>query len=279
MTKLIGCAVADRVPILTYHSITDDPHPYIRTFSVSPRTFGHHLDLIQEAGLTPLTVSRFAALGHDGCLPARPVLITFDDGWRDVATEALPMLQQRGIPATLYITTGFLRGRPGGTHIAAPSTAALHWDDLQPLADGGFEVGAHTVSHPELDIVRRRQARDEISASRSALEDHLGRPVVSFAYPHGYHDRQVAALVTAAGFTSACVVKNAFATRMDDPLSLARILVRSDTSTAIMKAWLQGEGAPVAQQHEHVRTRLWRGYRRTRALFLPPPRTYGADTP
>jgi peptidoglycan/xylan/chitin deacetylase (PgdA/CDA1 family) len=278
MTRLADHMVSDRVPILVYHSISNDPHPYIQDFNVTPTTLGRHLDLIQEFGLTPLTVSRFVALREDGHLPAKPVLITFDDGWRDVTTVALPMLHHRAMPATLYVTTGFLRGRAAASRIAAPPNAALHWDDLAHLADGGFEIGAHTVSHPELDVVRRAQARNEIADSRRDLEQHLSRPVVSFAYPHGYHDRKVCAMVADAGFTSACVVKNAFATRMDDPLSLARILVRSDTSLETMQQWLHGEGAPVAGPHELLRTRMWRTYRRGRAVLVPTAKSYGAKS-
>ncbi len=269
MTQVTEVVVSDRVPILVYHSVSDDPPPYIRDFTVSSRTFARQLDLIEAAGLTALTVSQFAIMAREGCLPERPVLITFDDGWADTLTAALPQLQQRGMPATLYVATGFLRGGSRSTRIGAPASTALQWSDLHHLVDGGFELGAHTVSHPELDVVRRRAARLEIAVSRRDLQDYLGRSIESFAYPHGYHDRTVRTMVAAAGFTSACVVKNAFASRHGDPMSLARILVRSDTSLATMHSWLRGEGAPVDDRREHWRTRVWRGYRRGRALVQP----------
>lgn len=267
MTQVVDVAISDRVPILVYHSISDDPHPYICNFTVSPRTFGRHLDMVEAAGLTALTVSQFAALRRGGGLPERPVLITFDDGWADTLTEALPQLHQRGMPATLYVTTGFLQGGSRPTRISAPMSAALRWSDLHQLAAGGVELGAHTVSHPELDAVRRRTARLEIATSRHDLQQYLGHAVESFAYPHGYQDRAVRAMVAAAGYTSACVVKNAFASRHDDPMALARILVRSDTSLATMHTWLRGFGAPVDDGRDHWRTRAWRSYRRSRAAL------------
>lgn len=269
MTQVTAAAVSDRVPILVYHSIREDPHPYIRSFTVPPRTFARHLDLIEAADLTPLTVSQFATMRQDGCLPDRPVLITFDDGWADTLTAALPQLHQRGMAATLYVTTGFMRDGRGATRICAPASAALQWADLHHLVAGGFELGAHSVSHPELDAVPRHVARSEITDSRRELEDHLGHRIESFAYPHGYHDRAVRAMVAAAGFTSACLVKNALASRHDDPMALARILVRSDTSLDTMRSWLQGQGAPVDDRRDHWRTQLWRSYRRGRALVLP----------
>lgn len=258
--------VARKVPILVYHSVSDDPHPFIRSFAVSPRTFARQLDAIRDADMQPLTVSDFVAKRTANELPPQPVVITFDDGWKDTATTAVAELSQRSMPATLYVTTGFLRGRAGQTRMDAPSSEALHWDDLAPLAAAGIEIGAHTITHPALDAVPVAVARREVLGSREVIQDHLGIPVRSFAYPHGYNSARVRSIVAEAGFDSACVVRNAFSSERDSPFTLARILVRNDTTIEHYRSWLQGTGAPVAPSRDAVRTTLWRQYRRTRAV-------------
>ena len=254
------------VPILVYHSVSDDPHPYIRTYAVSPRAFARQLDAIRDADMQPLTVSDFVAKRTANELPPRPVVITFDDGWKDTATTAVAELNQRSIPATLYVTTGFLRGRAGQTRMDAPSSEALHWDDLAPLAAAGIELGAHSITHPALDAVPLAVARREVLGSREVLEDHLGTPVRSFAYPHGYHSARVRSIVAEAGFESACVVRNALSSERDSSHTLSRILVRNDTTIEQYRSWLQGTGAPVAPKRDALRTTLWRQYRRTRSV-------------
>jgi hypothetical protein len=89
--------------------------------------------------------------------------------------------------------------------------------------------------------------------------------VPSFAYPNGYSSAAVRRLVRAAGYRSACSVKNAFSSLEDDRFSLARLTVRSTTTRTELEEWLDGRGAPPAPQREHARTRMWRLYRRTRA--------------
>ena len=266
MTTDRSLTVAKKVPILVYHSVSDDPHPFIRSFAVSPRTFARQLDAIRDADMQPLTVSDFVAKRAVNELPARPVVITFDDGWKDTATTAVAELSQRSMLATLYVTTGFLRGRAGQTRIDAPSSEALHWGDLAPLAAAGIEIGAHTITHPALDAVPVAVARREVLGSREVLQDHLGLPVRSFAYPYGYNSARVRSIVAEAGFDSACVVRNALSSERDSPFTLARILVRNDTTIEHYRSWLRGTGAPVTPSRDALRTTLWRQYRRTRAV-------------
>jgi peptidoglycan/xylan/chitin deacetylase (PgdA/CDA1 family) len=251
------------IPILLYHCVADDPDPWIRRFAIAPRAFERQLDLVAAHGATTLTVSELVdTLAGGAALPERPVLITFDDGFADFRDAALPALRVRGMAATLYPTTGFLDGRsPGGGRM-------LGRRDLPELAAAGaVEVGGHTHTHPQLDAVAGARARDEIERCKGMLEDALGAPVRSFAYPHGYSSAGVRAMVRAAGFDSACAVKNALSSTADDRFALARLIVRDDTPLERVDAWLAGGGAPMASRREAARTRAARVARRTRAAL------------
>jgi peptidoglycan/xylan/chitin deacetylase (PgdA/CDA1 family) len=254
------------VPILAYHSISNEPAPWIRRFSVAPEMFLHQLELILDAGATALTISAFAdVVAGKRTLPERPVVITFDDGLSDFRDEAIPLLRQAGLVATLYVTTGFLNDADRTTYFR-PAGPWLDSRALVELHDQGVEIGAHSHTHPQLDTVSPAVAREEIETSKDILEQLLQEPVRSFAYPHGFLNRTVRRLVRESGYESACGCRNALSSTSDDPLALARLLVRRTTSPTTFAGWLDGRGVPIAPVRESVRTRAWRSYRRGRAF-------------
>ncbi len=252
------------VPILLYHSISDAPAPLGRDFAVDVNTFGRHLDLVTERRLAPLRVSEFVdAVGRrDEALLARAVVITFDDGFRDFATAALPALQARRLPATLYVTTGVLGAEP-----------MLGWSQLAELRAAGIEIGGHSQTHPHLDTLAPSAAREEIAGSKALLEQSLGAPIRSFAYPHGYSSRRVRRIVAEAGYESACSVKHTLSSTQDDRFALSRLMVRSSTPLGEIGRWLE-RGAAAPRRREALPTRGWRAYRQARALVTRRP---GAD--
>jgi peptidoglycan/xylan/chitin deacetylase (PgdA/CDA1 family) len=254
------------VPILLYHTVTEEPPSWLAPWNVSPATFGAHLDAVVEAGCTPLTVKALAAQLRTGePLPPRPIAITFDDGFADFALAAAPAMHRRGIAGTLYATTGGLVGR-GPSETVLPPAAMLAWTQLAELEGMGIEIGAHTHRHPQLDVVSLASARKEIEVSKAMLEEELGHPMISFAYPHGYSSARVRRFVAEAGYHSACAVGNALSRPGLDVYRLARLMVRADTPLSRIEEWVVGRGAPLARGHELARSRVWRGARRARAL-------------
>ena len=254
------------VPILLYHSVSDQPSSHIRRFALTPDAFRRHLARIVEHRRTPLMLSDFVDRAHHGTaeLPERPIVITFDDGYADVYENALPALLEFGMPATLYVTTGYLRGR-NNKAVRNPPGAMLGLSQLQELVDSGVEVGGHTHTHPQLDTLGRARARDEIASCKAILEDALQLRVRSFAYPHGYSSPLVRRLVREVGYDSACGVKNALSSLHDNPFALARLMVRDTTRADELEDWLQDAGAPASSNGESVATHVWRFVRRTRA--------------
>ncbi|MEV0238655.1 polysaccharide deacetylase family protein [Streptomyces sp. NPDC050674] len=255
------------VPVFLYHSVSDDPPSWIAPFTVSPRVFTEQLDLLADNGREVVPLRRLiTALRGGPPLPPRPAVLTFDDGFADFHSTVAPLLAARGLPSTLYVTTGALGGpsRPPEHGSLLPPAPMLTWPQLREL-DPITEIGGHTRTHPQLDALPRRSAREEIEGCKARLEDALGHRVDAFAYPHGYSSRTVRRLVREAGWTSATAVRHGFSSDADEPLRVARLMVRADTAWDRFLAWAQGAGAPVAPFPELVRTRAWRGYRRLRA--------------
>lgn len=257
------------VPILLYHSVSEQPHPGIRNFSVGPAVFERHLDLIVASGRRAVTVSDLVAARQARRSDGREVVITFDDGFADLLDNAAPALAVRGLPSTAYLTTGALRGRPA---VAVPGLPALlreaamcSWSDLPGLAGAGMELGAHSLTHRRMDELASDQIALELSGSRRALEDTLGRAVPSFAYPHGCADRRCREQAAKAGFQSACGVRNALSPPGDDTMMLARLTVTAATTDEQLLRWLHGTGAPVAASRESLPTWGWRTARRAAA--------------
>jgi peptidoglycan/xylan/chitin deacetylase (PgdA/CDA1 family) len=240
------------VPVLLYHAVTARPPLGLESFTVAPRQFADHLGVLRDAGRVGFTVSQFAACLRNGSvLPEQPVVVTFDDGYADFL-DAAERLETAGLPATLYMTTGQIG-----------AARMLTRRQLQSLGDL-VEVGAHSRTHPRLDELASWRLGDEVHGSKADLEDLLQRPMRSFAYPHGDHDRQVRQTVVDAGFDSAAAVKNAFSHDRDDPFAIARITVTAGTTAERIAQLLQGRGAPAAWAKERQRTRAYRSYRRVR---------------
>lgn len=136
--------------------------------------------------------------------------------------------------------------------------------ELAALADDGVEMGAHSMTHPQLDQVPLASARREIAESKDALEQMLGRPVTTFAYPHGHHTRAIKELVAGAGYTSAAAVRNMFSHDRDDVYAVARLTVTDAVTESDVGRLLQGQGARRAPRRELWRTKGGRQLRRLR---------------
>lgn len=229
MSTRDGSAVDAGVPILMYHAVEVSPTPATYALSVSPEAFATQLAVLEEGGFTPMTTAELAGWWReDRPLPPRPVALTFDDGYAGTHEHALPLLVEHGFTATVFASTGWLRGKYDNHR--APGRM-LEWEQLRELDDAGVEVGGHSHSHPELDQLDDAGLREELRRCRDLLALELGRSPRSFAYPYGYATRRVREAVRAAGFRQSLAVGNALADRRrQGPYSLRRLTVRRSTS-------------------------------------------------
>jgi peptidoglycan/xylan/chitin deacetylase (PgdA/CDA1 family) len=204
----------EEVPVLMYHVVADPPPgaawPHL---FVSPAELEAQVSWLERRGFVGVTLSQvWANWHHGGPLPARPVVLTFDDGHRSVATRALPILRRRGWPAVLNLKVGNLE--PGSFTDA----------DVRKLLEAGWELGAHTFTHPDLRTLDDAALRREIAGSRAEIKRRFGVPVDFFCYPAGRYDRRVIAAVRRAGFLGATTTLDGLATPRA-PFELRRIRV------------------------------------------------------
>ena len=152
---------------------------------------------LHEQGYTAMRMDAVArCLSGETPCPARAVALTFDDGYADAFTAALPVLQRYGFTATFYIVSGFV-GQPG----------YMGWEQLAALRDAGMEIAAHTVDHSDLTTLDPATADYEIVQSKADIERQLGITVVSFCYPTGLYNWSIEELTRAAGYLSATTTR------------------------------------------------------------------------
>ncbi|CAL2062335.1 MULTISPECIES: polysaccharide deacetylase family protein [Streptomyces] len=251
------------VPVLMYHSVATAPSAATRTLSVTPDAFAEQMSLIGELGSTPVTTAELAAHWRDGRpLPARPVLITFDDGYEGVHRHALPLLARHGFPATLFVSTGWLRG---AYDTGGGLDTMLDWHQVRRLADSGVEIGGHSHTHPQLDQLDEAALAEELGRCTEILTGELGSRPLSFAYPYGYSSRRVRRAVRAAGYAQALAVGNGLARRAQGPYALRRVTVRRRTDAEEFTRLLRGQDIGRTFARDRALTRgyaLVRGARR-----------------
>lgn len=184
------------VPILLYHYVQDTTSKASRltyNLSVSIKDFTEQMDWLAAHDYHPVTMEDLDAyFTKRAPLPGKPVVITLDDGYRDLYTNAFPILKAHGFSAVAYIVSGFV-GEPRYV------TAAM----IQEMDANGIEIASHTVNHPNLTRTSPPLVDYELDESKSWLENLVGAPVVDFAYPSGRFDASVISQVEKAGYLSA----------------------------------------------------------------------------
>ncbi|MEV4438820.1 polysaccharide deacetylase family protein [Streptomyces sp. NPDC049577] len=255
---------AGPVPILMYHAVAHTPARAALRLSVTPGAFAEQMRLLAAFGFTPLTTGELATAWREGRpLPAKPVLITFDDGYEGVHRHALPVLSEHGFAATLFASTGWLRG----AHEAGGALdLMLSWDQLRELAGAGMEIGGHSHTHPQLDRLPDDELAFEVGRCRELLSAELGVRPVSFAYPYGYSSRRVRRAVRSAGFGVSLAVGNGLAARRQGPYALERVTVRRSTGIEEFERMVEGRAVGRLFARDRALTKGYAVVRRSRQL-------------
>ncbi len=218
------------VPILEYHVLgaapADAPYPELY---VSRPDFRRQMEWLDEKGYQAVTLDQVErAWYHGGTLPPKPVVLSFDDGYRPQFTFALPQLRKHG-------WAGVLNLKAEGSD--------LYESNVKAMIDAGWELAAHTIHHLDLTELDAEQLHEEVAGSRAILRREYGVPVDNFCYPAGQFDSTVIAAVKAAGYVGATTEIPGYASR-ESPYELARFEILGSSGVAGLAEDLRtGEGA------------------------------------
>jgi peptidoglycan/xylan/chitin deacetylase (PgdA/CDA1 family) len=218
-----------------YHRVSDDADE----LAVSPRRFREQMGVLASEGYRVVGVSEAVALAASA--DAGPLLgLTFDDGFRDVAENALPVLEEHGFRATVFLATGVTDRRSAfGWYVDQPPV--LSWDEVVHLDRvGTLEFEAHTVTHPNLLALDDETADAEIRVSKVELEERLQRAVTVFAYPAGLFGERERRYVAAAGYRLAVSCEPGVNGLTTDPLALRRRQIDARDSLLDFRAKVGG---------------------------------------
>lgn len=256
------------VPVLMYHSVSEDPPAATRALSVSPAAFETQMRQLQDRGFTTLTFGDLLAAESSGqTLPGRSVVVTLDDGYADTAETAAPILARHGISATVFATTGWLADA-GSLAAGTPLDRTMTGRQLVELTQQGIEIGAHSHSHAHLDQLPTGSLHEELRSSRSVLEDLLGRPVPTLAYPFGHSSRRVRREAVSAGYLGAAAVENQLPGRATEPFAVPRLTIRRSTSEQEFVRLVEGRGIARAFAADRVLTTAYKLVRAARSATI-----------
>ena len=206
------------VLVLNYHKIANEH----KSLSVTLDDFEQHMKWLQEYGFTCITPGQlydFVANGAE--LPEKPVLITFDDGYKDNYTNAFPIMKKYGMKGTIFVVTGFL-----GVY-----DNYLTWDQAKELLDAGFNIESHTYSHKSMTEASDEDITKELVKSRQTIKEKLGIDSDFMAYPTGTYNLHIAELVKEAGYKGAFTIKYDNVSRDSNVYALERVPVFHTSET------------------------------------------------
>jgi peptidoglycan/xylan/chitin deacetylase (PgdA/CDA1 family) len=227
------------IPILMYHRIErPNRSSKVSGHYVSPRLFEKHMWALSKLGYRTIPLTDLA--DESAVLPRKPVVITFDDGYANFHTNALPALQRHGFSATVFLVADrigdFNAWDLQNGDVREPLLSASQVLECQAK---GIDFGSHTLNHADLSQCSQEEAWRQISDSRKAVEAITGRPVTTFCYPYGRYTSENRRMVGEAGYSVACSTHKGVNKVGMELFELKRINIRRDTSLPILayKLW------------------------------------------
>ncbi len=227
------------IPILVYHQINEappKPAPF-RSLCVAPASFARQMALLKLLG--------YQGLSMGGLLPylrgektGKVVGITFDDGYRNNLTHALPVLQRHGFSSTCYAVSKLLgKTNVWDRDIGVAQVPLMNADELRLWVAGGQEVGSHTQNHARLLQIDAAMALAEMTGDKAALEGLLATPIQHFCYPFGEYGPEHVVMAHQAGFQTVTTTRRGRSSAMNNLMELPRVPVVRSTSLPVF--WLK----------------------------------------
>jgi peptidoglycan/xylan/chitin deacetylase (PgdA/CDA1 family) len=233
-----------------YHSISDDPEhgvaPYFRT-TTTPKRFLEQMRFLKLRGWRGVSLRdslRMRANEHTDGSAEKPFALTFDDGYRDFLTAAIPALQECGFGASMFLPTAFLSETDMPRQFLGRE--CLTWRDIRELHSAGIEFGSHTVGHPALIDLTWTQIENELVNSKSEIELHLQDKISAFSYPFAFPQAdekfclRFRKVLISAGYQTCVTTEIGSSFEGDDPYCLRRLPVNEADDLALLAAKIEG---------------------------------------
>jgi peptidoglycan/xylan/chitin deacetylase (PgdA/CDA1 family) len=258
LARLFPCRKGIHIPILMYHSISDESesgHPYFR-INTSPTRFAEHMNFLHENNYEVISLSEAVRLisaessgsphsptFHPSIIPQKKVVLTFDDGYRDFYTIAFSTLNRYGFPATVFLPTSFINNsrKPG-----LKGKEHLSWAEVRELQKIGTRFGSHTVNHRQLINLDEATIRFELKVSKERIEDETGEEVEDFSYPYRFPEQAKSFVKNLENWLGEYRYKQGISTRVGtfhcirERFLLKRIPVNSTDDLPFFKAKIEG---------------------------------------
>ena len=220
-----------QIPIILYHHIAVSP--INSDYYVPPEHFEEQLKLLHDWGYATITTQMLVDAIHKGiALPPRPILITFDDGDQSIYNSAFPVMQKYGFTGAAYIVYYYMN-----------TQGFMTADQVKQLADAGWEIGSHSLTHINLPLNPERQ-RNEVVESRKDLQAELGVPILTFAYPFGELDGPTVDYVHFAGYIAAMGLGPTVEQGVGNLFNLQRRNIKGSYDLRLFASFLPWQGDP-----------------------------------
>lgn len=216
-----------KVPILMYHYVSNPPNDadkYRTDLSTSPRVFREQMQFLVDGGYDVIDLYDLTlAIVDEGELPSKPIIITFDDGYRDNYENAFPVLQELGLKATFFVATEF---------IDQDNPNYMSWEMIEEMAAAGMRIEPHSKTHPDLTEHEREFIVWEVLGSQETIASHIGYRPRYFAYPGGRYNDEVQGIVSELDFWGAVTTNNGLWHGFNDRFEWGRVRMRYTTTLA-----------------------------------------------
>lgn len=229
--------VTEALPIIVYRRVAPDGPSSMERYRVSPDRLEEQLAYLSRNGYYGVTLDDWrAAMAARSPLVGRAVLITFDEGYRDFATHAWPLLRRYGFPATVFLVADAVGGSACWDAGHGESAPLLSWPEVRQLRGEGVRFASHGSTHRPLIGLPVEEVLREGARARAVLERELGEPVLALAYPYGDHDAIVRRLAAACGYECAVTCDPDRSRLTDDPMALPRLEISGADDLAVFAA-------------------------------------------
>jgi peptidoglycan/xylan/chitin deacetylase (PgdA/CDA1 family) len=242
--------LTERVPILMYHRVSDTGVAELARYRVDPRTFEQQLRFLRQHGYYTINAETLSnAIRSGEALPGRPVMLTFDDAYRDFCETAWPLLRRYDFDAQVFVVTDKVAGCADWDSSYGEPAPLMSWNEIESLSAEGVGFGSHLASHRAADCLSTEELLCEGASSRFALEARLGAEVRSIAFPFGIHNYRIINTLKLVGYEIGVTTNDGVASIRMNPMALPRLEIMGSDDLAAF-AWKIGRHDAFGRTYE-----------------------------